>query len=287
MNYTLVIIATVLLAVSFVLQKKYQTIEGVNISAGLKFNALNGLFTALIFFALLGFKIEFSLFSVILAFLMALLSMLYVILGFKILKDSGMSVYSIFLMSGGMLLPYFYGVLFLEEALTPLRIVGVVVILVAVIFSNKEKSNIKVAVLPLCIAVFILNGFVSIISKAHQINETFSPVSSTAFVMYSGLGKFIFSSVALLLCKEKQKNISLSSNNTIFIVIGSALVGGISYMLQLIGAKGLPATVLYPIVTGGSIIFSALSGKVFFKEKLSSYRLISVALCFVGTVLFL
>ena len=287
MNYIFVIISTVLLALNFALQKKYQTIEGENISAGLKFNALNGLFTALIFFALSGFTIEFSLFSVIFAFLMALFSMLYVILGFKILKGDGMAVYSIFLMSGGMLLPYFYGVLFLEEDLNPLRIVGVAVILIAVIFSNKEKHNIKVAVLPLCIAVFILNGFVSIVSKAHQINETFSPVSSTAFVMYSGMGKFIFSSAALLLCKEKKKNIFLSSNNTIFIMIGSALIGGISYMLQLIGAKGLPATVLYPIVTGGSIIFSALSGKVFFNEKLSSYRLISIALCFVGTVLFL
>ena len=62
---------------------------------------------------------------------------------------------------------------------------------------------------------------------------------------------------------------------------------GISYLLQLTGAAELPATVLYPMVTGGSIIFSALSGRVFFKEKLSVYQLVSIGLCFVGTLLFL
>lgn len=286
MNYLLVIIATVLLAFDFALQKKYQAGEGADISAGLKFNALNGLFTAFIFFALSGFKAEFSLFSVILAFLMSLFGMLYVALGFKILKGNGMAVYSLFLMSGGMLLPYLFGVLFLSEPLTVLRIIGVLLILLAVILSNKTKLKLKVSFFLLCLSVFILNGLVSIISKCHQINITFNPVSSTAFVMYSGIGKFLFSSVALLFCKSKGK-LSFSSKNTAFIVVGSALIGGLSYMLQLIGAKELPATVLYPIVTGGSIIFSALSGKVFFKEKLSLYQIISIVLCFAGTLLFL
>lgn len=287
MDYVLVIIATILLSFDFALQKKYQAGEGVDISAGLKFNALNGLFTALIFFALSGFKAEFSLFSIVLAFLMALFGILYVILGFKILKGNGMAVYSLFLMSGGMLLPYFYGVLFLEEELSPQRILGVMVILIAVIFSNKAKCSIKATVLPLCIAVFILNGLVSIISKVHQINDTFYPVSSTVFVMYSGIAKFLSSSVTLLFCKEKKRAVSFSSKHTPLLLSGSAFIGGVSYMLQLIGAKELPATVLYPIVTGGSIIFSALSGKVFFKEKLSVHQIVGIACCFAGTLLFL
>ena len=40
-------------------------------------------------------------------------------------------------------------------------------------------------------------------------------------------------------------------------------------------------------VTGGSIIFSTLSGIVFFKEKVSVYQIISIVLCFAGTFLFL
>ena len=286
MNYILVIIAVVLLALDFALQKKYQDSEGADLVSGLKFNALNGLLTAFIFFAFSGFKFKFSLFSVSLAFFMALCAMVYSIIGLRLLKTGNMSIYSVFLMSGGMLLPYLFGVLFLNEPLTLLRIIGVICILLAVFLSNRTKFKFKVSFFLLCLSVFILNGFVSIISKCHQINTTFAPVYSTAFVMYSGICKFIFSSVALLLCKSKS-SFSFSSKNTVFIVTGSALIGGISYMLQLIGAKELPATVLYPMVTGGSIIFSALSGRIFFKEKLSSYQLISIASCFIGTLLFL
>ena len=55
MNYALVLMATVLLAVDFVLQNQYQRSEGADLVSGLTFNALNGLLTALVFWALLIF----------------------------------------------------------------------------------------------------------------------------------------------------------------------------------------------------------------------------------------
>lgn len=287
MNYIVVLFATVLLAFEFALSKQYQTSEGTTLSAGLKFNVLSGLFTAIIFFGISGFHAEFSLFSVILAFFQSLCAIAYSIIGFQVLKNGNMAIYSIFLMSGGMLLPYIFGVLFLKEPLTPLRVSGVIIILLAVVFSNKAKYTAQVSLYLLGIAVFVLNGLVSILSKCHQINTTFIPVSSTAFVMYTGIGKFISSFIVLLFCKKDCKQLSISSKNTFFIVLCSALISGISYMLQLIGAKGLPATVLYPIVTGGSIIFSTLSGMIFFKDPPSCYQLIGIVLCFIGTLLFL
>jgi len=287
MNYIMVIAATVLLAFDFSLSKKYQSSEGTAMAAGLKFNMLNGLLTAVIFFALSGFRLEFSWFSVLMAFGMSLCATTYSVIGFRILKAGGMALYSLFLMLGGMLLPYFFGVLFLEEALTPLRIIGVLLIIAAVVCSGKTKYAFSMGIYLLCFAVFILNGGVSIISKCHQISTAFPPVSSTAFVMYSGITKFVLSGVALLLCKKESKTLSFSAKSAGAAILGSAVIGGVSYMLQLIGAKTLPATVLYPIVTGGSIIFSALAGKMFFKEKLSAYQLASIVLCFIGTLLFL
>lgn len=287
MNYIMVIIATVLLAFDFALSKKYQSSEGTGMAAGLKFNMLNGLFTAAIFLALSGFKAEFSLFSALMALAMSLCSIAYSVIGFRILKSGGMALYSIFLMLGGMLLPYLFGVLFLDEPLTLMRVVGVLLIIAAVICSGRAKYDVPPIIYLLCFAVFVLNGCVSVISKCHQIGTVFSPVDSTAFVMYSGITKFLVSSTALLVCGKKSITLSFSAKSAGIAVLCSAVIGGISYMLQLIGAKELPATVLYPIVTGGSILFSALSGRVFFKEKLSAYQIISIALCFVGTLLFL
>ena len=105
--------------------------------------------------------------------------------------------------------------------------------------------------------------------------------------MYSGIAKCILSTSALLFCPKEQRCLSFSAKSASAAILGSAVIGGVSYTLQLIGAKELPATVLYPIVTGGSIVLSALSGRVFFKEKLSGYQLASIVLCLIGTLLFL
>ena len=287
MYYAIVIAATVLLAFEFALYKKYQSSEGTGIVAGLKCNMLSGLFTTVIFFAFSGFKLEFSWFSLLMAFGVSLCAITYCTIGFQILKSGGMALYSLFLMLGGMLLPYLFGVLFLEEPLTLLRIAGVVLIVAAVVLSGKAKYNFSTGIYLLCFAVFLLNGTVSILSKCHQIGITYSPVSSAAFVMYLGITKFLLSGAVLLFCKKEGNGWFFSAKSAPMAVLGAAVFGGVSYMLQLMGAKELPATVLYPIVTGGSIIFSALSGKVFYKEKLSVYQIISIALCFAATLLFL
>jgi drug/metabolite transporter (DMT)-like permease len=287
MNYILVLIATILLAFEFAFSKKYQESEGTSLISGLRFNTLSGFFTAIIFFALSGFKLQFSLFSLIMAFLMSLLCMLYSIIGFQILRKGNMSLYSLFLMSGGMLLPYIFGILFLQEPLTLLRILGILFILAAVYLSNPAKCKLDKSQLILCVIIFIMNGFVSIISKCHQINITFAPVDNTSFVMYSGICKCIMSSFALLFCKSTETKYSFATKKSLYIILGAACISGISYTLQLMGAKALPASVLYPLITGGSIIFSTLCGKLLFKEKVSKFQIISVALCFIGTCLFL
>lgn len=287
MNYILVLIATILLAFEFAFSKRYQESEGTSLISGLRFNTLSGFFTAIIFFALSGFKLQFSLFSLIMAFLMSLLCMLYSIIGFQILRKGNMSLYSLFLMSGGMLLPYIFGILFLQEPLTLLRILGILFILAAVYLSNPAKCKLDKSQLILCVIIFIMNGFVSIISKCHQINITFAPVDNTSFVMYSGICKCIISSFALLFCKSTDTKYSFATRKSIYIILGAACISGISYTLQLMGAKALPASVLYPLITGGSIIFSTLCGKLLFKEKVSKFQIISVALCFIGTCLFL
>lgn len=287
MDYLFILGATLLLAVDFAFSKLYQKKSGVGITAGLSFNALNGLFTAVVFFALGGFKFNFSTFSVIMAFAMAAFALTYSLIGFRILRDGNMAMYTLFLMTGGMILPYIYGLLALDEPLRIIRLAGLAVIIAAVAFSNSGTKKPTSLQIILCVAVFLLNGMVSIISKAHQVDTLHSPVDTTQFVMLSGVAKFIMSSAALLFTKTKTKDKLPQASNILPLALASAVVGGVSYMLQLIGAQNLPATVLYPCVTGGSIIFSAFAGKILFKEKITKVQWISIVLCFAGTCMFL
>lgn len=286
-SYLLVLAATVLLAFEFAFSKKYQTMEGAGMAAGLRYNLLTGIFTAVIFFCIAGFKPEFSVFSLVLVALTALCGAAYNVISFRILKAGGLALYSLFLMLGGMLLPYVYGVLFLDEKLSMLRVIGLVLIVAAVFCSGRTRVKVPGWVYICCVAVFVLNGCVSILSKLHQIETVQPTISTAAFVMYSGMGRALFCGTALLAVGKKAEKPVSSPWKLLGVAAAAAAVSGLSYLLQLTGAAALPATVLYPMVTGGSIIFSALSGLVFFREKLSKWQIISIALCFAGTLLFL
>lgn len=100
----------------------------------------------------------------------------------------------------------------------------------------------------------------------------------------------MLTSAALLWALKNRERQGREKNNlskSLIVIILSGIISGTSYFLQLHRAKSLPATVLYPFITGGSIVFSTLVGAVLFKEKLCRRVIISVVLCFAGTIMFI
>ena len=302
--------AAMLLAVCFVINKLYQKQAGTSLEAGLVYNSLLGIFAAIIFFFIGGFKFEVTAFSVIMATAMTVVVMAYTLLGFRILKNGSVAIYSIFLMSGGMTVPYIYGLLFLDEEFSWLRTVGLVVLISAVAISNFGGKGEKIDVkrLAMCVCVFFLNGCVSVISKVHQVESVRATVGAEQFVMLGGIAKFIIGGVVLGVLLLINKHSASSSNDDeinesaeakpklfcaksikiiLPLIVIAAAVDGVSYFLQLKGAANLPATVLYPMITGASMIFSAIADFVVFKQKPTRFVVISVALCFAGTLMFL
>ena len=279
-----------MLAANFILQKKYQKTAGTSIKAGLLYNALTGAFSAIMFLIINRFEIKLTGFSVLMAAIFATVVMLYIFIGFKIMEKGNMSLYTLFLMSGGMTVPYIFGVLFLNEELTLLRTLGLVAIIAAIAISNSGEGKPDKKQLMLCLAVFILNGVSSVTSKVHQISPASETVTSPDFAFIVMMFKAIICSVVLLVSRKRMttnKAEKLPIKPIILIVLLAAVSDGLTYMLQLIGATTLPATVLYPFVTGGSVILTSFAGVFVFKEKLSARQLAGIAICFVGTLLFL
>jgi multidrug transporter EmrE-like cation transporter len=180
-------------------------------AAGLRFNTLSGVLSALIMWAISGFRIEWSAFSLGMAFALSLCCLSYSLLSFQVLKEGDMTLYSTFLMSGGMTVPYVYGILFLGEDPPERRTIGIVLLIGAVALSNfKGKGErVKLGNILMCIAVFFLNGFVSVTSKVHQegfgafageASGVFPHVDTAHFVMLSGIAKVaVCGSVLLIL----------------------------------------------------------------------------------------
>lgn len=287
--YIMVVLATVLLAVDFVLQKTYQKSQGTSVKAGLRFNAGVGLGTAVLFYCLNGFSVSISLYAVLMAVGMSLCLLGYTLLGFRVLKAGNMSFYTMFLMTGGMVVPYVWGVLFLNESLSIKRVLGLLAILAAIIVSNCSKEKLSVKILFLCVGIFFLNGGSSVVSKLCQTPDHYGVVAPMEFVFWTGLVRFLLCTVLAVFVKEEnaaEGAPAVSWKEIVWIVLGSALVSGISYQLQLVGAANLPATVLYPILSGGSIVFSSFADWICFGEKPNMLQWTGVLLCFAGTCLF-
>ncbi|MBR5312817.1 MAG: EamA family transporter [Clostridia bacterium] len=302
--YLLILLAVILLALQFSTNKLYQLRCGNTAAASLTFSTLSGLTTSVIFFVLtfaMGETFTITPYSLLMAAIIAGLCCTYTFIGFKIMSFGSMSVFMMFLMLGGMLLPYLFGVFCLDEGISAGRILGVILLVVSMVFPvlSKERSGGVIFVL-LCAAVFTLNGCVSITSKLHQINTEFAACGTTTFVFLTNFMSCLISGAGLLIMhlsggKKDGENktaavgkvIRKNAKTIVLIVIGNAAFGGVSYMLQLIGAANVPASVLYPLVTGGSVVLSAAAGLLFFKEKPDKVSAIGLLLSFAATFLFL
>ena len=119
MQYYLFILAAVaLLALQFSTNKAYGLRRGDGAKASLIFATACGFASAAVTFVIASLSeggFRFTWFSLLLGAAMASLSCAYTLIGFKILSLGDMSVFMMFLMLGGMMLPYLFGVTVLGE----------------------------------------------------------------------------------------------------------------------------------------------------------------------------
>lgn len=289
-SYVLILLADILLAGNFAFQKLYSKKQGESISSGFLFNIFMGFFGCIILFFGNGFKIETSWFSLLCALMQTASVTLYTLISFKILNHGNLALYTLFLMTGGMTLPYIFGLIFLKEPFFAMHLIGLILIIFGVIFSNTGVKKLSKDQIILCVFVFILNGITSIVSKIHQVSITYNPINSESFTFWTSFFKMIICiPLYLAACRKDTKSSSTAkiSLSSIIVVLFASAAGCISYLFQLIGAVNIPSTILYPLITGGSIILTALTGMIFFKEKITRNQLISIALCFIGTCFFI
>lgn len=105
MEYVQLLLAVVLLAVDFAFVKLYQIRQGQGMRASLQYSAVQGLLCALVLFGINGFRLNATPFSLGMAFLSGALAMAYKLIGFRILAGAQMSLYTFFLLTGGMTVP--------------------------------------------------------------------------------------------------------------------------------------------------------------------------------------
>lgn len=277
--YLLVFSATVLFALQFLFNQKFEEERGNDLKSALEFTLYKSIIIVVMMLFISGFKVIVTPFSVVLSVISTAVCMLMTYFSMKAFAVTNLSVYSVFTMLGGMLLPFLLGVFFYDEKLTVFKLVCCGLIAVSVLLNIKNGKQSKKAFLYYML-VFILNGSVGVVAKIHQ-SSSLPHTDSAGFMILSSVAGIVISAVWLLI---KYRKIPVIKGKPLLYSSGYGVFNGIANWLLLISLNNLPASVQYPLVTGGVMVFSTIIS-VIRKEKLSKLDYIAAGISFAASVL--
>ena len=281
MMYLILILAAFLFAVQFLFNQQYRQLKGEGIGATMTFSLYTSAISFVILHVLGGFKLHITWFSLLIAVLYAAVCLLSSYAGLKAFGTANLSVYSIFMMLGGMLLPFAYGILFANEAFTFATAMSILLICTAVGCSFEKGAGGKNAY-RFYAAIFVLNGLVGVLSKIH-LSVPALAVDSYSFMATIQLALLM---MCLFYCLITRQGIPKQSGKLYLCLSGYAVCNGIGNLFCQIALTSLPASVQYPIITGGVMVFSTLISLVR-REPIGGKTYFAAALACLSTILIL
>ena len=277
MNYLLLILVTLGVSTQQICKKAYNKKTG---GGAFTFSAATSL-VALIFFIITS-KGEFH-YPVKLwwySFSFAICFCLASVCSFLAISTGSLSLTSLFTQYS-LLIPTVYGLLFLNESASAFLLIGIVLLLISVIFVNfeskGEKKQITLKWLIFVFLAFVGNGACSAIQKVQQIN--FGGLYKNE-LMVAALGIVtVLLAIVSLFAEKENLAVNIKKGCGLFLICGFA--NGLVNFLVLVLSSKMPASVMFPVISAGGIVATALVSIFIYKEKLSKYQTIGLIL---GTI---
>lgn len=227
-----------------------------------------------------GLTFEYSHFSLIMAIFVNINAFLLTFCGLKALGKINLSLYSMFMMLGGMALPFVSGILFHGESLTLGKLICFLFIIASLLVVLK-RDNVRSGGLYYA-GIFILNGMSGVLSKLYKAAPAQWQVSSAGYSMLIAILSLVLTGIFLLIFGVEKKKLNFKA---VIAMAGSGIINRVANLFLLIALATVPASAQYPFITGGTMIVSTLLS--FFTDKKPSKReIIAVIISFIG-ILFL
>lgn len=185
------------------------------------------------------------------------------------------------MVSYSLIIPAFYGLIMLDEPVKPTLIIGIILLLISLLFINIEKKGepkkITLKWIIYVFLAFVCNGGCSTIQKVQQLSSGGLYKSELMIIA------LIVTTIVLLIFaifNEKEDTLpNLKAGLVLYAICGIAN-GVVNYLVLLLSNR-LPASVMFPVISAGGIILSAIVAITVYKEKLSKYQWIGMIL---GTI---
>lgn len=276
MYYGILTASVILFGIQFLFNERYQKASGSGLGNVMLFTLTSSLAGIVCLFFFNGPTLDCTPFTLLLASASAISGLLYSFCSLKAFSRVNLSLYSLFAMLGGMMLPFVVGILFYNEPLTLGKGVCVALIVVALALTVKRGGGDKWGWI-YCAGVFVLNGLSGVLSKLYQ-DAPYAKVSSAAYSIWIAIISVVLSGIVLLIVR---KQLSRPSARAMAYALGCGAFNKVGNYLLLIALAVLPASLQYPFVTGGVMVVTTLLAYLT-PQKPSRRELASVALSFLG-----
>ena len=276
--YGILLAAVTMFSFQFLFNGIFEKEYGNGLRAMFVFSAGSSLVGFLILFIINGFKFEFTWFSCLMAFFAALDSIGYTYFSLKALGRINLSLYSMFSMLGGMILPSVVGILFYNEELTVGKGICYALLMLSLLLSSKKGAGKSGYVYYM--GVFMLNGMSGVLSTIFQ-NAPYEKTSAAGYSMLIALTALVICLLFLPFVKGSGEKLT---KKAVVSMGGYGVLCRVGNYLLLIALAHLPASAQYPFVTGGVMIISTIIS-LFTKNKPSKREITGVAISFAALII--
>lgn len=279
--YILIITAALLCSCQFLAQRGYNKTEGRGVFTALVFSAVGSIISIVAALAIYGFEHTVAPGSVALSLLSGINCVLITLFSAKVFLVANMSVYSMFMMLGGMALPFVFGIC-IGEDFTWGKAACFVLIVIASLINTDLKSKSSRGAIKYYIGIFVCNGLSGVLAAANQNLSEHS--SGGTYMLLLNIWRLAICALAVIIMVAKTKQKIFASPKSA--VVSSTLYGVLSALSSLfifISLEALDASVQYPMITGGTMVFSVLICFIC-REKVSLRDVIAVLVATASSV---
>ena len=267
MNYVILAIASLTLTSQNICQRKYNDHSGVG---AFLFSGMISFF-AMMFFIAVNRDWSYSAELLIPSSLFALFysgAMLFMVLGIKYGSLAKTSLIG----SCSLLLPSLYGIIMLGDPISPTLIIGTVFLLAALVMVNYQKSSseekISVKWIICVTLLFICNGMCTIVQKSKQI--IYGEASNNVFMIVALAMVTVIMLILSLVFKDERRKTKISLRYGWLWAIFCGLANGITNFLIIYLNPRIPASVMFPVISGVGMTLIFLYSLFIRREKFNA-----------------
>ena len=316
MEYIYLFAASICFSVQFIFNKLFESRSDGSYNAGMWSSLATAVCMLVYLLPAGGFRLAVSASAITCSLLYTASSLLCSGVTVLALHRGKIAVVTTYMLLGGLVLPFLWGIFAYGEALTATKGIGVVILMLSMASSllldmhagkQTDKSEASGGILFhfYCFVLFMTNGIVSIATTQSQ--KAADAVSSDAFLLLCEVEIAVAAALILLVIglwkmkKGDQRGIASAfcgivrdggtmTAKLFFILLGScalyAVCNGLGNIFSLNCAKTMDASIQFPVISAVVIVLGAVFGWLFYREKIERRDWVSLILAALGIVFF-